>query len=291
MVTDQSTSTQKAVGTVSDYTGSTKTVTLSADPGVFTMAVGDTIEIIAALGSAGSAPTAAAIADAVWDESTSGHTTAGTFGEQVKTDIDAILVDTGTTLDGKIDTIDGIVDSILVDTAEIGAAGAGLTEAGGTGDHLTGVPWNSTWDAEVQSECTDALNAYDPPTNTEMEARTLAAASYATASKQTDIETDTQDIQSRLPAALVGGRIDATVDATGMESGAVDAILTRQMTESYAANGTAPTLAQAMFAIHQSLMDFDISSTSLTVRQLDSSTAAFIVTLNDASSPTGAERT
>jgi hypothetical protein len=32
-----------------------------------------------------------------------------------------------TTVEGKIDTIDGIVDSILVDTAEIGAAGAGLT--------------------------------------------------------------------------------------------------------------------------------------------------------------------
>jgi hypothetical protein len=29
------------------------------------------------------------------------------------------------------------VAAILVDTAEIGAAGAGLTEAGGTGDHLT----------------------------------------------------------------------------------------------------------------------------------------------------------
>lgn len=33
--------------------------------------------------------------------------------------IDAILVDTGTTLDGKIDVIDGIVDSILVDTNEL----------------------------------------------------------------------------------------------------------------------------------------------------------------------------
>lgn len=45
----------------------------------------------------------------------------------IKTDTAAILVDTGTTLDGKIDTIDTNVDSILVDTAEIGAAGAGLT--------------------------------------------------------------------------------------------------------------------------------------------------------------------
>lgn len=41
-------------------------------------------------------PSAAAVADAVWDEPTSGHTTADTFGEQAKTDIDAILADTGT---------------------------------------------------------------------------------------------------------------------------------------------------------------------------------------------------
>ena len=72
-------------------------------------------------------PTAAAIADAVWDESTTGHTTAGTFGAQCATDIDAILTD----------------------TAEIGAAGAGLTA----------IPWNSSWDAEVQSEVFDALDA------------------------------------------------------------------------------------------------------------------------------------
>lgn len=45
----------------------------------------------------------------------------------IDTVVDAILVDTGTTLDGKIDVIDGIVDAILVDTAEIGVAGAGLT--------------------------------------------------------------------------------------------------------------------------------------------------------------------
>ncbi len=57
--------------------------------------------------------------------------------------------------------------SSLVTT--VGAAGAGLTEAGGTGDHLTAIPWNASWDAEVQSECTDALNAYDPPTKTEMD--------------------------------------------------------------------------------------------------------------------------
>jgi Rieske Fe-S protein len=62
------------------------------------------------------------------------------------------------THDGKLDTVDGIVDAILVDTAEIGAAGAGLSA----------VPWNANWDAEVQSECADALTAYAPATSTEL---------------------------------------------------------------------------------------------------------------------------
>lgn len=43
--------------------------------------------------------------------------------------------------------------------AQIGTAGAGLTA----------IPWNASWDAEVQSECTDALNAYDPPTKAEVD--------------------------------------------------------------------------------------------------------------------------
>jgi len=133
--------------------------------------------------------------------------------DAIDTVVDAILVDTGTTLDGKLDTIDnfldtevaailadtnelqgdwvnggrldllvdsiiskvdvvdGIVDAILVDTAVIGSAGAGLTA----------VPWNSAWDTEVQSECTDALNAYDPPTKAEMDATwtTAQTESYA----------------------------------------------------------------------------------------------------------------
>jgi len=61
---------------------------------------------------------AADIADAVWDEAATGHTDAGKAGAQLWTDIDAILVD----------------------TTEIGVAGAGLTEAGGTGDQFTALP-------------------------------------------------------------------------------------------------------------------------------------------------------
>ena len=110
----------------------------------------------------------------------------------IKGDTAAILVDTGTTLDGRIPAalvggridasvgamaanvmtaaaaagdlttelqaglataaalavVDGIVDDILVDTAAIGAAGAGLTDLGGM---------STTMKAQVQTEAEDAL--------------------------------------------------------------------------------------------------------------------------------------
>jgi hypothetical protein len=37
--------------------------------------------------------------------------------------------------------------------------GSGLTEAGGTGDHLTAIPWNASWDVQVESEVNDGLVA------------------------------------------------------------------------------------------------------------------------------------
>jgi hypothetical protein len=73
------------------------------------------------------APTAAANAAAVWDLNVAGHQGGSTFGEKCSLNIDAILVDTQTTLDSAIAVIDANVDQILLDTAEIGTAGAGLT--------------------------------------------------------------------------------------------------------------------------------------------------------------------
>lgn len=114
-----------------------------------------------------------------------------------------------------------------------------------------------------------------------------ARASQATADA---IEADTQDIQSRLPAALVGGRMDCTVDGIGMEAGAIDAILQRQITESYNADGTAPTVEQALIGIFQCLTEFAIGGTTITVKKLDGSTAAMTFTLDDATNPTSRTR-
>lgn len=46
VVRDAATGAQRALGLVSDYVGSTKTVTLDADPGIFTMAVGDYVTLL-----------------------------------------------------------------------------------------------------------------------------------------------------------------------------------------------------------------------------------------------------
>lgn len=67
-------------------------------------------------------------------------------------------------------------------------------------------------------------------------------------------------------------------------------VLTTQMAESYAADGVAPTLAQATFAIQQFLQETNVSGTTLTVKQLDGSTTAMTFTLDDANNPTSLTR-
>lgn len=97
------------------------------------------------------------------------------------------------------------LDDIEAQTDDIGVAGAGLTA----------IPWNASWDAEVQSEVADALTAYDPPTNAEMEARTLASASYATAAALATVDSNVDAILVDTGTTLDGkiDTIDTVVDA------------------------------------------------------------------------------
>jgi hypothetical protein len=145
-----------------------------------------------------SPPSAATIAAAVWDYLTSAATTVGSLGKLLVDNLNATISSrlasasytapldaagvrsavglASANLDTQLGAIDSNVDAILVDTAEIGAAGAGLTA----------VPWNAAWDAEVQSEAADALIAYDPPTKAELDS---AVAPLATAAALTTVDT------------------------------------------------------------------------------------------------------
>lgn len=82
-------------------------------------------------------------------------------------------------------------------------------------------------------------------------------------------------------------------DAIGSDelaASAVTKILTTQMTEAYAADGAAPTLAQSLMMIQQMLGDFTISGTTLTVRKVDGAATAGVYTLSDDTNPVGLTR-
>jgi hypothetical protein len=152
--------------------------------------------------------------------------------------------------------------------------------------------------AQVNAEVDTALSDYDGPTNAEMEARTIVSANYATATAVADVPT-VAEFEARTlvaanyfdPAADTVARVtlvDTTTTNTDMLS--ASDVLTTQMTESYAADGTAPTLAEAIFLSMQNLQDFSFSGTTQTVKKIDGSTTAATYTLDDASAPTSKTR-
>ena len=82
--------------------------------------------------------------------------------------------------------------------------------------------------------------------------------------------------------------VDTTTTNTDMLT--VTDILTTQMSEAYAADGVAPTLAQAIFLIQQTIGDFSIAGTTITAKRLNGTTTAATYTLDDGTSPTSRTR-
>ena len=64
----------------------------------------------------------------------------------------------------------------------------------------------------------------------------------------------------------------------------------RTLTESYAADGAAPTLQQALLLVQQMLTEKSISGVTMTIKKLDGATTAATFTLNDAVTPTSITR-
>lgn len=119
-------------------------------------------------------PTAAAIADAVWDEDATAHQTGGTFGQAIGDPVaDTNTIFKAVVTDATGATVGVDAAAILADTGTDGVVVASHTAAAkaeieaevddalgsGTGTALTAIPWNASWDAEVQSEVQDALDA------------------------------------------------------------------------------------------------------------------------------------
>jgi len=119
---------------------------------------------------------------------------AGTVG----TNVAAILEDTGTTVPGLIAAL------------------------------------NNVSSADVLAQCSSALNTYDGPTNAEMEARTLVAASYATAANQTTI-------QKRTEMDIAVDRTQTPWQAVYYERGTDVELFRKDLTQPDGSNVTAET--------------------------------------------------
>lgn len=142
----------------------------------------------------------ALVRDAILDRVLSGnHDTAGTAGKLIQD----ILVDTDTTIPALIAAL------------------------------------NNLSAAQVNSEVDQALLEYDGPTNAEMNARTLAAASYATAANQTTIIGKIDTLLGRITTSLFTG-ITSLANWLGAMAGAhtPDATAVNEINNTGAGGGT-----------------------------------------------------
>lgn len=205
------------------------------------------------------------------------------------------------TLDASASAIDDYYNGcVVVGTLDSAVEARVITDYNGTTKVASVTPnWNTTPDSD------DTFIVYLPEGRQITQALTHNATAIASESGQSTlqstanaIETDTQDIQGRLPASLVSGRIDCsvgamaanTLTASALNADAVAEIFGTALTESYATDGAAGTAAQILYLIQAVLTELTISSVTGTVKKLDGSTTAATLTYNDATTPTSVTR-
>jgi hypothetical protein len=231
------------------------------------------------------------------------------------TEIAAIITTLGTpagaSISADILVIDNFVDGL---ESTIGAAGAGLTA----------IPWNAAWDAEVESECNDALVGQNLDHLVKIAVDTNFATTVhldsvighladggttATFDRTTDalealrdrgdaawITNDAASIRSAvgLASANLDTQLSAIDDYIDTEIASlvtsVGAIWTTALTEAYRTDGSTGTGAQLLYEILAHHAEKSISGTTLTTKKLDGLTTAATHTLNSSSAPTSITR-
>lgn len=116
---------------------------------------------------------------------------------------------------------DAVWDELLAGHADAGSAGAALSAAGSAGD-----PWSTPLPGAYGAGTAGNIigNNIDAAVSSRASAANLATvAGY--------IDTEVADIQARLPAALVGGRMDASVGAMAADVVTASAVAASAVTE------------------------------------------------------------
>lgn len=183
-------------------------------------------------------------------------------------------------------------------------------------DTVANVTTVATTTTNTDMRGTDSANTVVPPSVAQFNARTILSASYAleasiaalnnfdpandavanvtlvaTTTTNTDmVGTDNAMLASSYTAPDNAGITQTQTDIANLNDISVTQILTTQMTESYSADGVAPTLAQSLFLTMQNLQDYSYAGVTQTVKKLDGMATAATYTLNDAINPTSKTR-
>lgn len=190
---------------------------------------------------------AASAVQAIWDALTSALTTVGSVGKRIADFLtgdayvrvgaagagltalgDARIANLDATVSSRTKPADTqarvtLVDTVTTLTGHTPQTGDTYARVGAAGASLSAIPWNASWDVEVQSEVQDALDG------------TLA--------------------------------------------------------DSIPADGTRPSISQALYMLTQFMTERSVSSTTVTVKKADGSTTLFTLTLDSATTPTNITRT
>ncbi len=233
--------------------------------------------------------TVAEIADGVWDEAFADHNTVTTFGH-MKTQLNSAT--------GRLDALatggGALVPDLLalvrtgVDTAteriSYLSTGGGPFPGGGSAPSAATIA-DAVWDEAFGDHNTVTTFGH---LKTQLNTATGRLVDLATGGGVA--VPDLIDTNKTALNFATGEIAQLLVDVAALNDISVSDILTTQMTEAYSADGVAPTLAQALFLIQQSLGDFSIAGTTLTVKKVDGSTTAATFTLSDATAPTSLTR-
>lgn len=303
------------VSFITGYTGSSKVA--SVDP-PFAVAPDATSKF--ALRKFGiDAATPTQVATAVWAATRAANATAGTFGEYVNADGVRIAgsataaTNAKSAFDGAtgygftnctMPTTTAVTNTVTANATLTngvhGGAAATLTlksvavsnsDAGGIAVDIVGSGTGNSHALRLQSTNGHGLAAGSTNGNA------INAASTSAEGMKVSGGTNKEGLLAvgNGTASDIKANINGTVsvaDKTGfsLSTTGIDALFTRALTESYAADGAAPTVAQSLMLIQQMLGDFSITGTTLTVNKLDGITAAGTFTLNSSSAPTSLTR-
>jgi hypothetical protein len=236
--------------------------------------------------------------DAIWNEVTTGHTTANSYGKALNLFFNAAsTISSDFHLDSALGQIldngGSWVFSRSTDSLQaIRDAGdlAWITAVPPTAPDIADAVWN-----ETSTGHTGGGKAGDQLW-TDIDAILLDTGTDGVKIGASAITTGSFTAGAINAAAIGTAAIDAdaiATDAIGaneLANGAVTKIWTSALAESYAADGAAGTGAQLLYMIFSGLGEFAISGTTLTAKKLDGSATAMTFTLDSATNPTSRTR-